>query len=263
MSFDPAYIVKVLKVSSGTSQFVYYGQTYIVDELASAIFAATDYIELAEMQEDNITQTDVAFNLTWTQTVQDINGYAGVIYALNPDAVGWRTTSLAVSTTDTDFAGLETDLGTAGFVRVAVEENDDTTRDFYVNLNGVVSISVYTPDAPTTYTLPDSTQLVGYSLYTYTVDFTGILAGDTLDTIITGEGTLAVNLGCVTAPNRTAIRNAINAYLLGLGAQYGTVAVTAPNAGDMRIVIPDTNVVFVDATCTLSTVPTTEDFVIT
>lgn len=268
--FNPAYIAKLKQVTaqgdSTCTQFNYCGIIYIVSDSITAVRAAittANTIALAGIAEDNVTQLVVGFNLTNVQSVVDIDGYAGVTYAYTPDAVGFRATSLAVSTTSTDFAGLESVLGTAGFVRVAVEQADDTTRDSYLNLSAIQGSSVYAADAPTTYTLPNGTQLVGYSLYTYTVDFTGILAGDTLDTIDTGLGTITVNLGCVTAPNRTAIAAAITAYLLAAGAQYGTVAVTQPSSGKMRIVIPDTNVVFVDATCTLSATPTTEDFVIT
>lgn len=270
--FNPDFMSLFQQVAaygdSTCTQFNYCGTTYIVSEsrfqVYSAITTAYGYvstIELAGVKEDNVTRLLVSYNLQNVQYVADIDGYAGIMYAYTPDAVGFRATTLAVSTTNTDFATVDSTLVTYGFRRVEQDMNDGTTRTIYLNMNAVESV-VGSISTYWTYMLPNGEQITDTSTAnTYTVDFTGILAGDTLDTILTDASTLTVNLGCVTAPNRTAIAAAITAYLVTLGAQSGTVAVTEPSAGKLRIVIPTCNVQFINAKCTLSSVLTTESFV--
>lgn len=265
MQFNPQYMYKMQLTEFGgdstCTQFDYLATTYIVAQSVSQVctlITTASTITLTEVVDEGITQATVAFHLQWVQYVQDIDGYAGVVFT-NPNA-NFASTMSCVSTTNTDYAGVTAALVAYGFTPVEMELSDGTTRAILINPNAVADI---TGDAtvPLTYILPSGQQLSGYTLYTYTSeDWSGITGGDTIDTIETSEGTITLNLPCNSGANKTAIAAAITAWLLAGGYQYGTVAVTAPSAGKMRIVVPDTNIVFIDGVVTISATPTTKTF---
>lgn len=264
MQFSPAYISKMVKFvfgADGTStQFEYLGLTYIVAQSVSAVCAlitTASTITVTGISQNNVTQLDVAFNLPSVMMVENVGGFAGIYWTTNE----FKATQYAISTANTDFAAIKSVMETYGFTCCQRQLGDGTTRETYINPNAPQETIAGTVDSPATYIFPNKMQVVGYTLFTYTsANFTGITTGDTLDTILTGEGTITVNLPCVTAPNRTAIAALIAAWLDHEGAQYSSVSVTQPSSGQMKIVVSDTNVSFTSASATISSATQTKTF---
>lgn len=264
--FNPAYITKAKQVSfkadTTSTQFLYCGEIFIVSETYTSVSNSITGVVLGGITEDNILEENVAFRLANIQSVQDIDGYAGIIYALNIDKVGFQTTQLATSTTDTDFATIAQFLPSYGFRRIELDLGNGTTRTMYLNLNAIQTI-VGSASTYFQYVLPNGTIYTDTSTSnTYTVDITGIDADDTFTEIVTAAG--VIDMGGVqmfSAPERTAIKVLINNYLTSIGAVSGTVAVTAPISTTCRIVIPNCNVAFSIATAIIDTVSTDYTFV--
>lgn len=269
--FNPAYMSFIQQVTANgdttSTQFSYCGQVCIVSDSITAVRSAittASTIALAEVQQNNVTQSVVAFNLANVQSVQDINGFAGVTYANNPDTAGFKSTKLAISTTNTDFATITATLVAYGFRRVQMGLNDGTSRTMYLNMNAVESV-IGSISTYFTYILPNGTQITDTSTAnTYTVDITGIDSNDTLTSITTDSGVIAMGGVFMTTPGqRAAIKVLIDNYLTSVGALSGTVAVTAPSGTVCRIVIPTCNVSFSIATAVIDAVSTDYDFVVT
>jgi len=273
--FNPTYMGLLQQVSFAATagvdttctQFDYCGTTYIVSDSITAVRSAittASTIALAGVQQNGVTQLVVGFNLANVQSIQDIDGYAGVTYALNSYSVGFKGTQLAISTTNTDFAAKQATLVTYGFRRVEMDLGDGTTRTIYLNMNAVENV-IGSSTTYYTYVLPNGSQITDTSVAnTYTVNITGIDADDTFTDIVTDAGTLSMGgVFMTTGGQRTAIKVLIDDYLLSLGALSGTVAVTAPDGTTLRIVVPACNVAFNTATAVIDTVSTPFTFVAT
>lgn len=264
MQFSPQYITKMVESEFGSdstcTQFEYFQTTYIVAQSLSttcALITTASTITVTGVSQNNITQTGVAFNLPCVQMVEDVDGYAGIYYTQND----FKATQYALSTGSSDYADIDGVLEAYGFTRCERQLNDGTTRSCFINPLAPQEVIAGTIDSPATYIFPSGSQIVGYTLFTYTSqDFSGISFGDTLNTILTGYGTITLNLPCVTAPNRTAIKTAIETWLNTNGAQYSSVAVTQPSSGTLRIVISNTNVSFTSATATIASSSVTKTF---
>lgn len=273
-AFEPNWISFMQEVAVGSdttcTQFLYAGDMCIVsDSIASvrnAINTAagvTACITPSGVTQGNVEQLVVGFNLANVAYIANVNRYCGIYYSPSPNANGaFKNLKYAQTIGSNDFAGFTSGITTYGFILVKQTTPDGKVRDIYLNpaaiQNQFGSISTQY-----TYMLKDGiTKIVeNRATSTYTSNFTGISSGDTIDTITTSQGTITLNLPCSTSPNRTAIAAAITNWLAGKGAVVGTVAVTSPSSGAMRIVIPTSNVIFRIATCTISTVSTPDTFV--
>jgi len=267
--FESAWISFMQQVTVGAddtcTQFLYAGDVVIVSDTITSVGAALlgGRISLSGVVQNNVEQKGVAFGIANVAYVANVNGYAGVYYCPSPNSNGAFKGLKYAQSTATSYSGLVSALAvTFGFILVKQTTPDGKVRDIYLNpaaiQNQFGSISTQY-----TYMLKDGvTKIVeNRTTSTYTSNFTGISSGDTIDTITTSQGTITLNLPCSTSPNRTAIAAAITNWLAGKGAVTGTVAVTSPSSGAMRIVIPTSNVIFLIATCTISTVSTPDTFV--
>lgn len=268
--FNPAYMCKLKQVSANgdatSTQFLYCGTTYIVSDSITAVrlaLTAANTIALAGITEAQLTELVVAFNLANVQSVQDIDGYAGITYAINPDTVGFRATQLAISTQDTDFAGVDSVLATYGFRRIQMDLGDGTSRAMYLNLNAVQTV-IGSQSTYFQYVLPNGTIITDTSVNNdYVGNFTGIDADDTFTDIVTDAGTIDMGgVLMITGGERTAIEVLITDFLDSVGATYTSVAATQPTLNTtLRITITNCNVAFNTMTAEIDTVPTTVDFV--
>jgi len=265
MQFSPQYITKMVTSAFGadstSTQFEYLGLTYIVAQSLSAVCAlitTTSTITVTGVSENNITQTGVAFNLPCVQMVEDVDGYAGIYYTQN----NFRSVQYALSTGSSDYANIDGVLEPYGFTRCERQLSDGTTRSCFINPLAPQEVIAGTIDSPATYIFPDGLQVVGYTLFTYTsANFTGITnTSETLDTILTGDGTITLGMPMSGTSNKTAIKVAIQAWLDNAGAQYSSVAVTQPSTGAMRIVVENTNVVFINGIATINSATQTRTF---
>lgn len=265
MQLSPAYITKMVASTFGAdnacTQFEYLGLTYIVAQSVSAVCAlitTASTISVAGLNENNITQKGVAFNLPCVMMVENIDGFAGIYWTTDQ----FKAAYYGSSTANTDFAAVSTVLETYGFVRCQRQLSDGTTRTTLINPNAAQEVIAGTINTPATFIFPNKMQVVGYTLYTYTsANFTGITTtADLLDTVLTGDGTITLGLPMSGTSNKTAIKVAIQAWLDNAGAQYSSVAVTQPATGAMRIVVADTNVVFVNGIATIDSLTQTKTF---
>jgi len=265
MQFSPSYMTKMVTSAFGadgtSTQFEYLGLTYIVAQSVSAVCAlitTASTISVAGLNENNITQKGVAFNLPCVIMVENIDGFAGIYWTTDQ----FKAAYYGSSTANTDFAAVSTVLETYGFVRCQRQLGDGTTRETLINPNAAQEVIAGTVNTPATYIFPNKMQVVGYTLFTYTsAHFTGITTTlETLDTILTGDGTITLGLPMISAPNKLAIENAIIAWLDHAGAQYSSVAVTQPTTGAMKIVVSDTNVIFINGIATINSATQTKTF---
>lgn len=271
--FEPNWISFIQQVTvskyTACTQFLYSGDVCIVSDsitpVRNAINAAagvTACVAPSGVVQNNVQQLVVTFNLANVAYIANVNGYCGIYYSPSPNANGaFKNLKYAQTIDSSDFARFTSGLVTYGFILVKQTTPDGKVRDIYLNpaaiQNQFGSISTQY-----TYMLKDgNTKIVeNRTESTYTVRFSGIVSGDTIDSIETSQGIITLNLPCVTAPNRTAIALAIKNWLATKGAVTGTVAVTQPASGEIEIVIPTSNVIFLTATCTLSTVSTSKTF---
>jgi len=264
--FDPNKISKTTLIS-GNTQFVYFGETYIVDELVATIFSGINYLTL-NVTENNVTTANVSFNLNCVQMVQNVGGAAGVTYSIDPTSNQWRSTGFAVSTSTSSYAAAIATMVTQGFAPVTyyipINYTVSTTPTYsYVNLSAIESI--VTTDEFREIMLPNGTILYAVLLQDYELGavFEGISGTDRLKSITINGASYVINLLCVSGANKTAIAAALTTLVqTTLGAVSGTITCTAPNSGEMQIVIPATSIIPTIAIATISAVDTTEAFVV-